>query len=53
MFFLRTKDNWAITILLNNIASKEGVNYGMLFTSVNFDCNTYFSSIYGITEIHY
>lgn len=34
MFFLRTKDNWAITILLNNIASKEGVNYGMLFTSV-------------------
>ena len=34
MFFLRTKDNWAITILLKNIASKEGVNYGMLFTSV-------------------
>lgn len=34
MFFLRTKENWAITILLNNIASKEGVNYGMLFTSV-------------------
>lgn len=34
MFLLRTKDNWAITILLNNIASKEGVNYGMLFTSV-------------------
>ena len=34
MFFLRTKDNLAITILLNNIASKEGVNYGMLFTSV-------------------
>ncbi len=34
MFFLRTKDNWAITILLNNIASKEGVNYGMLLTSV-------------------
>lgn len=34
MFFLRTKDNWAITILLNNIASKEGVNYGALFTSV-------------------
>ena len=34
MFFLRTKDNWAITILLNNSASKEGVNYGMLFTSV-------------------
>ena len=34
MFFLRTKDNWAITILLNNIASKEGVNYGMLFTPV-------------------
>lgn len=34
MLFLRTKDNWAITILLNNIASKEGVNYGMLFTSV-------------------
>ena len=34
MFFLRTKDNWAITILLNNIASKEGVNYGALFGSV-------------------
>ena len=34
MFLLRTKDNWTITILLNNIASKEGVNYGMLFTSV-------------------
>ena len=34
MFFLRTKENWAITILLNNIASKEGVNYGSLFSSV-------------------
>ena len=34
MFFLRTKDNWAITILLNNISSKEGVNYGALFASV-------------------
>ena len=34
MFFLRTKENWAITILLNNIASKEGVNYGALFSSV-------------------
>ena len=34
MFFLRTKENWAITILLNNIASKEGVNYGALFASV-------------------
>ena len=34
MFFLRTKENWAITILLNNIASKEGVNYGALFGSV-------------------
>ncbi len=34
MFFLRTEKNWAITILLNNIASKEGVNYGALFASV-------------------
>ena len=34
MFFLRTKENWAITVLLNNISSKEGVNYGMLFASV-------------------
>lgn len=34
MFFLRTKEKWAITILLNNIASKEGVNYGALFASV-------------------
>ena len=34
MFFLRTKENWAITILLNNIASKEGVNYGAMFASV-------------------
>ncbi len=34
MFFLRTRENWAITILLNNIASKEGVNYGALFSSV-------------------
>lgn len=34
MFFLRTKDNWAITILMNNIAAKEGVNYGALFASV-------------------
>ena len=34
MFFLRTKENWAITILLNNIAAKEGVNYGALFASV-------------------
>ena len=28
------KENWAITVLLNNISSKEGVNYGMLFASV-------------------
>lgn len=34
MFFLRNKDNWAITVLLNNISSREGVNYGMLFASV-------------------
>ena len=34
MFFLRTKENWAITILVNNIAAKEGVNYGALFSSV-------------------
>lgn len=34
MFFLRNEDNQAITILLNNIASKEGVNYGALFASV-------------------
>jgi len=34
MFFLRTKDNYAITVLMNNIASKEGVNYGALFSSV-------------------
>ena len=34
MFFLRTQDDYAITVLLNNIASKEGVNYGALFSSV-------------------
>ena len=34
MFFLRTRENFAITVLLNNIASKEGVNYGALFSSV-------------------
>ena len=34
MFFLRSEDQYAITILLNNIASKEGVNYGALFSSV-------------------
>ena len=34
MFFLRTKENFAITVLLNNIAAKEGVNYGALFSSV-------------------
>lgn len=34
MFFLRTPENWGITVLLNNIASKEGVNYGALFSSV-------------------
>lgn len=34
LFFLRTEKNWAITVLLNNIASKEGVNYGALFASV-------------------
>lgn len=34
MFFLRSEENYAITILLNNIASKEGVNYGALFASV-------------------
>lgn len=34
LFFLRTEKNWAITVLLNNIASKEGINYGALFASV-------------------
>lgn len=34
MFFLRSEKDWAITILLNNISSKEGVNYGALFASV-------------------
>jgi len=34
MFFLRTKETQAITYLLNNISSKEGTNYGMLFASV-------------------
>ena len=34
MFFLRPKENFAITVLLNNIAAKEGVNYGALFSSV-------------------
>jgi raffinose/stachyose/melibiose transport system permease protein len=34
MFFLRTEKNYAITVLLNNIASKEGINYGALFASV-------------------
>lgn len=52
MFFLRTKDNWAITILLNNIASKEGVNYGMLFTSVTLIVIPILV-VYMATEIHY
>lgn len=34
MFFLRTKDKYGITVLMNDIAGKEGVNYGMLFAAV-------------------
>ena len=33
-FLWSYNENWAITVLLNNISSKEGVNYGMLFASV-------------------
>lgn len=34
MFFMRTKDKYGITVLMNDIAGKEGVNYGMLFAAV-------------------
>ena len=34
MFFLRNDKTYGITYLLNNIASKEGINYGALFASV-------------------
>ena len=35
MFFLRTPERYAITVLLNNISSREGTNYGMMMASVS------------------
>jgi raffinose/stachyose/melibiose transport system permease protein len=35
MFFLRTPEKYAITVLLNNISSREGTNYGMMMASVS------------------
>ena len=34
MFFLRTKDMWAITRLLNELTSMEGTNYGLMAAAV-------------------
>lgn len=34
MFFLRTKDMWAITRLLNELTSMEGTNYGLMASAV-------------------
>lgn len=34
MFFLRTKSQWAITFLLNQLTSQEGTNYGLMAAAV-------------------
>jgi raffinose/stachyose/melibiose transport system permease protein len=34
MFFLRTKTQWAITFLLNQLTSQEGTNYGLMAAAV-------------------
>lgn len=34
MFFLRTKTQWAITVLLNQLTSQEGTNYGLMAAAV-------------------
>ncbi|MGF7142321.1 raffinose/stachyose/melibiose transport system permease protein [Anaerotaenia torta] len=34
MFFLRTKNQWAITVLLNQLTSQEGTNYGLMAAAV-------------------
>lgn len=33
-FFLRTKNQWAITVLLNMLTSQEGTNYGLMASAV-------------------
>lgn len=34
MFFLRTKTQWGITALLNQLTSQEGTNYGLMASAV-------------------
>lgn len=34
MFYLRTKQQWGITILLNQLTSMEGTNYGLMAAAV-------------------
>lgn len=34
MFFLRTKTQWGITVLLNQLTSQEGTNYGLMAAAV-------------------
>lgn len=34
MFFMRTPDKYAITMLLNQLTSKEGTNYGLMASAV-------------------
>ena len=34
MFFMRTPDKYAITMLLNQLTSKEGTNYGLMAAAV-------------------
>ena len=34
MFFLRTKKMWGITVLLNQLTSQEGTNYGLMAAAV-------------------
>lgn len=34
MFYLRNKDQWAITVLLNQLTSMEGTNYGLMAAAV-------------------
>lgn len=34
MFFLRTKTQWGITVLLNQLTSQEGTNYGLMASAV-------------------
>jgi raffinose/stachyose/melibiose transport system permease protein len=34
MFYLRNKNQWAITVLLTQLTSMEGTNYGLMAAAV-------------------